>query len=233
MDLNFTGETYIPGKTPKRIEDDHLERYRFASRFVKGKYVLDIACGAGCGSRMLAEAGASSVDAVDISDDLIKYAICNYAAPSISYIQDNIYSFNPGELYDVIVCFETIEHVDDYNKALSNLYSLLKEGGVLLISSPNRLISSPKAKALGDKPVNIYHVNEFTIEELRTILEENRLKVSSREIFGQRHRIYFKNDYLRKIYEKLFKPDECFSPVISRVKMLMPKYFLIIARKIQ
>jgi hypothetical protein len=46
-ELVFTGEYFIPGKSGERIEADHLERYRFACRFAKGKSVLDLACGAG------------------------------------------------------------------------------------------------------------------------------------------------------------------------------------------
>ena len=231
MNIKFEGETCIPGKTPKRIENEHFERYGFASQFVNGKYVLDIACGAGYGSNMLGKAGAVRVDAVDISEQLIDYAKKNYELKNINFQTGDVRSFKSDIQYDVIVCFETIEHVDDYNKTLANLRTLLKEDGMLLVSSPNRCIASPKAKSSSDKLENIHHVNEFTVEELKTILEENRFKVSPGEVFGQRHRIHFKNEYLRKIYKKLFNPDECSSPVVSRIRILTPKYFLIIARK--
>jgi len=61
MDLSFSGEMCIPGKSPKRIQDDHFERYYFAAPYVKDKTVLDIACGTGCGSKILIDAGAIEV----------------------------------------------------------------------------------------------------------------------------------------------------------------------------
>ena len=49
MTLLFTGERMVPGRSPKRIEDDHLARYRFAIRYIRNKSGLDIACGTGYG----------------------------------------------------------------------------------------------------------------------------------------------------------------------------------------
>lgn len=232
MYLIFTGEYFIPEKSPKRIEEDHIERYRFATQFVNGKTVLDIACGVGYGSGILAEAGALRVDGVDISEDVINYAKCNYHMDNISFLIGDISEYKTNEPYDVITCFETIEHVEDYRRALSNLYSLLNNCGLLLISSPNRLITSPYAKSINDKPSNQFHVREFTIEELGSALNDHGFLIDGSEIFGQRHQRHFANGYLRRIYKKLFNPDKRFNPVLTRVGKLMPRYFVIVARKV-
>ena len=71
MSLEFTGEFLVPGQSPAHLEQDHLERYRFARGFADGRRVLDIACGAGYGSQMLAEAGAETVTGVDLNQDII------------------------------------------------------------------------------------------------------------------------------------------------------------------
>lgn len=231
MELNFTGEVWVPGVTPKRIEDDHIERYRFASQFVKGKIILDIACGVGYGSKVLAQAGSLRVDAVDISKDLIAYGTHNYKMENIRFIVGDIRLYKTDVLYNIIVCFETIEHIEDYNKALSNLYSLLSKGGLLVISSPNRLITSPEAKTIKSKPDNKFHVCEFTIEELKSILEDHGFEIYDSDIYGQRQQWYFRNKYLQSIHKKLFNPDEMCSPVVTKVGKKMPRYFIIVARK--
>ena len=166
MDLDFTGEQYVPGRTPERIEKDHLERYLFSRSYVKNRTVLDIACGVGYGSSILAKAGATEVTGVDISDKAIGYAERHYSQGNLLFLQGDIATWKSGKRFDVITCFETIEHVDNHEGALLNISSLLREDGILIISSPNRLLTSPAAKRLGDRPDNRFHVREFAIHEL-------------------------------------------------------------------
>jgi len=83
--MEFTGERFIPNKSPKRIEEDHIERYNFASRYVENRNVLDIACGVGYGSFILSHANARLVDGVDICRRSIDYAKTNYNASNINY----------------------------------------------------------------------------------------------------------------------------------------------------
>jgi len=230
-DMKFTGEYCIPGASPKRIEDDHVERYRFAAQFVSAKTVLDIACGVGYGSKLLADAGASKVDGVDISKELIEYAKRNYHAENVSFRVADICEYKVDRLYDVIACFETIEHVEDYESALSNLRSLLANAGLLLISSPNRIITSPHAKSIKDKPSNMHHVREFTIEELKSALERRGLLVNESDVFGQRGQRHFRNRLVRRIYKMLRNPEERPSPAVARVSNLAPRNFVIVARK--
>ena len=195
MHLKFTGEYFIPEKSPKKIEEDHVERYKFAAQFVNGKTVLDIACGVGYGSGILAEAGALRVDGVDISEDVINYAKCNYQMDNISFLIGDISEYKTNKPYDVITCFETIEHVEHYRTVLSNLYLLLNNYGLLIISSPNRLITSPYAKSIKDKPSNKFHVREFTVAELGSALSDHGFVVDGSVIRGQRQQRYFANGY--------------------------------------
>lgn len=167
----FTGERWIPGASPKRIELDHLARYLFASKYAKGKTVLDIACGMGAGSRILYEAGAASVKGVDIDPVTVEYAKM-YQSAGLSYEVGNI--LNPLGEYDLIVCFETIEHIADYPLALLNLAKACKE---------TLIISSPSADYVGGHD-NPFHYREFTIAELSAELEALGFKTI--EQFGQR-----------------------------------------------
>ena len=124
MDLDFTGEYCVPGKTPNTIEDEHIERYKFARPLVDGKVVLDIACGVGYGSKLMAESGALKVDAVDISKEVVSYASKTYQKQNLNFYEGDIRNFVENGPYDVITCFETIEHVSDFHSALINLFIL-------------------------------------------------------------------------------------------------------------
>jgi 2-polyprenyl-3-methyl-5-hydroxy-6-metoxy-1,4-benzoquinol methylase len=232
-ELNFTGEYFIPGKSGERIEADHLERYWFARKFARGKSVLDIACGVGYAGPLFIEAGAVSYDGVDINEKLIEYADKNYGSNSINYFLGDICKFNNKKSYELVTCFETIEHVKNYEAAIQNLYTLLKPGGILLISSPNRLVTSPNAATLKDKPSNEFHTQEFIAEELLSILKNNGFTADSSNIFGQRQRKkVYRNRYYRKILYTLFgNPDLKTSPEVTQVTEKLPRYFVIKAAK--
>src|SRR3990170_4634858 len=103
----WDGEFLVPDKSPDRIRDDHLSRYKFAQGFVKGKKVLDIACGVGYGSMMLKEV-ASFVVGVDISDDNILYASEFYKSDNLKFEKGDIRTYgSEGDiLFDFVVCFE-------------------------------------------------------------------------------------------------------------------------------
>jgi cyclopropane fatty-acyl-phospholipid synthase-like methyltransferase len=227
----FTGEFFVPGEAPKRLEEDHLSRYSFAADYVRGKKVLDIACGSGYGSRALLDAGAVTVDGVDLSEDVIEFATKKFACEGVRYCCDTVYSYSSDRPYDVIVSFETIEHVDDHKMALNNLYRLLADDGVLLISSPNRFITSPKADAVTDKPANPYHRMEFNRSEFVAALREAGFIVDETDLYGQRLQPRLQNKTLRKFYRKLFRPHLFKDPSVVPVGDKEPRYFLAVARK--
>lgn len=229
--IEFTGEQFVPEVSSKRMQDDHLQRYRFASRFVADKDILDVACGAGYGSVFLKEhGGAKSVLGVDISSDVVKSAIEKYKRDGVDFAVGDLANFNPGRKFDTIVSFETIEHVDDYKSALSNLYNLLNDGGNLIISTPNRPVTSPYARTLSDKPRNPYHVREFAVSEIVSALRGVGFEVSSHNIYGQRQQYVFKNRIINRIYKRIFKPDVRNSP---KVELLTkePRFIVIVATK--
>lgn len=232
-EINFTGEYFIPGKSGERIESDHIERYHFACRYAKGKAVLDIACGVGYSGAMFIEAGAVSYDGVDINDKLIEYAKKIYGSDLINYFIGDICKFSNHKTYDLISCYETIEHVEKYEAAIKNLYSLLNRGGTLLISSPNRIVTSPNAATLKDKPSNEFHTQEFIPDELISLLNKNGFIADKSNLYGQRQRIkVYRNRYYRKIvYTLSGNPDIKTSPEVTPVTNKLPRYFVIVASK--
>lgn len=232
MTLPITGERWIPGKTAQRVEEDHQERYKFAMPYVQNKRVLDIACGTGMGSYMLASAGTQHIDGADIAPEAINYATEHFTAPNISFTISDIIAYKTRRLYDVIVCFETIEHIPDYNAALANLRRLLRPGGTLLISSPNRPVTSPNAQQQSDKPLNTFHVREFTPAELTEALQQQNFRIDKNALYGQRQHKHFRNPYLRTLYNKLYQPQQATSAAVTPVTRLTPRYFVIVARAV-
>jgi ubiquinone biosynthesis O-methyltransferase len=231
MGLKFTGEYFIPGISPQRIEEDHLARYHFAAKYVRNNTVLDISCGTGYGSQILAEAGAKIVEGVDILEDVIDYAKAHYQKNNLNFKVGDVCSLVSATFFDVIVSFESIEHVEDRRAMLANLHGLLKINGLLIISTPNRLITSPMSKSMFDKPKNKFHLMEFSIQEFITELTISGFRVDEKSIYGQRFRKYIPSALLAKVHKKFFRPDYRTSPDVIPVAGLMPRYIIIVAEK--
>ncbi len=140
--LQDTGERIIPDemKPNNLLLLEHLARYSFALPYVKGR-VLDIACGSGYGAHMLAKLRKRSIQelvAVDIHQDALDYARKRYYHPLITYqkadVLDPLLSERLGT-FDVIISFETIEHVEN-DRLFKQMKSLLRRGGKLILSTP-------------------------------------------------------------------------------------------------
>ena len=143
----------------------HVARYRFASQFVQDKMVLDVACGSGYGSAILLEHGARSVIGLDSSREAIEFAARQYAKPGLEYIVGDAHDLSSFTNIDVLVSFETIEHLAKPRQFLRSVSSCLHWSGASLISTPIR-----QSGTLQDKPVNPYHLEEWNAEEFTDLL---------------------------------------------------------------
>ncbi|MFH1425973.1 MAG: class I SAM-dependent methyltransferase [Candidatus Kerfeldbacteria bacterium] len=195
--MEFTGERVVPERTPERIYLDHLERYRFSAQYVKGRKVVDIACGTGYGTALIADRGATDITGIDISSESINYARKKYQRKNLRFLVGDAMNIPlADESADVIVSYETIEHVPDYGAFLAEVKRVLRPGGTLIISSPNRLITSPN-KGLHDRPDNRYHNIEFTADEFQELMLKT---YSSCKFFGQRQIPSF---FMRKLIRRI------------------------------
>jgi ubiquinone/menaquinone biosynthesis C-methylase UbiE len=167
-EMEFTGERVVPGKTPETIYDEHIYRYIFAATLIKGKLVLDVACGTGYGVDYMAKQGARKVIGADISLEAASYAWERFGkVEETDFVcADGLRMPFVGDSFDVVVSFETIEHIRQYGKFLAECRRVLKENGLLVCSTPNRRIFSP---ALA-KPINTFHVKEFWPDEFCRLL---------------------------------------------------------------
>ena len=117
----------------------HYDRYRFAGKNMRGGRVLDIACGTGYGSYLLANEFGDSISgivAVDISPESIAYARQRYAHPKIKFIQNDAFTFSDADKFNLIVTLETIEHLQNPSAFISRLNDMLYPGGMLIASAP-------------------------------------------------------------------------------------------------
>jgi SAM-dependent methyltransferase len=164
-DLPFTGERFVPG-TVGEIWIEHWHRYHFASRWAAGRRVLDVACGEGYGSALLAR-HAASVVGVDISAQAIGHAQHTYSG--VANLEFKCASCTELPLadhsIDLAVSFETIEHIDAQAQFLDELARVLSPEGVLLLSCPNKLEYSDKRNYK-----NEFHVRELYRDELAKLV---------------------------------------------------------------
>jgi len=141
---------------------DHYGRYVYAAEFVRGRRVLDVACGPGYGSHLLATAGAASVLCLDVSPEAIDYARTNYAHPNVEYIIGD--ALRLQELckgpFDVIVSFETIEHINDPWRFIEACRAVASDRATLICSVPNEAESPP------ENPYHLHHFDQASFEAL-------------------------------------------------------------------
>jgi 2-polyprenyl-3-methyl-5-hydroxy-6-metoxy-1,4-benzoquinol methylase len=163
--LEWTGERIIPKllKPTNGMLLEHLARYYFAAPYVKGR-VLDLACGSGYGSHMVAKERKREVEeivAVDVDEETIQYANREYHHQKITFRKGDATAPSlPEELgqFDTILCFETFEHVADEEALLNNLYRMLKPEGTLVLSSPF-------GRGRGMPTSEPFHVHQLSPEE--------------------------------------------------------------------
>ncbi len=175
--MDFTGERYIPGLGGS-IALEHEHRYRFCLDLVQGRRVLDIACGEGFGSAMMAER-AERVWGVDIDRHAVAHASANYKRDNLRYLVGSCAGIPlPDASVDVVVSFETIEHHDEHDAMMDEIRRVLRPGGVLVISSPDKRTYSDERAFR-----NEFHVKELYAEEFAALLKSRFPHVT---MFGQR-----------------------------------------------
>jgi SAM-dependent methyltransferase len=169
-------ERIVPDATSPGIVAIHLKRYDFARPLCAGKRVLDAACGVGYGTAFLAETAAEVVG-VDVDESAIGYARDRYAQPNVEFIVDDLLELSlPDASFDVVVAFETIEHLRDQERYLSHVTRVLRPGGVYVVSTP-------RADRTTTQPDNPFHETELSRSDFEALLRRHFEDV---ELYGQR-----------------------------------------------
>jgi SAM-dependent methyltransferase len=150
---------------PTLLSAHHLHRYTLAARLCKGLRVLDLACGVGYGSELLARGGAAAVEGVDIDPDAIAEAQAAYGGDSIAFgVADalqRLLRVDP-DMVDAIIAFEALEHLPNLPEVLDRMQELAAAGVRLLLSVPN-------SRTFHED--NEFHLTDFGYDEARAAFD--------------------------------------------------------------
>lgn len=165
------------------LRGEHLARYHFAAREVEieERRILDVACGIGYGADFLNHR-AGLVVGLDINKPSLEYANGAYGGNGARFVNADAKDLPfANRSFDLVVSMETIEHLLNPEVFLISVLRVLKEGGVFIVSTPNRLVANP-GKTLGDSPKNRFHQREYSKTEFQGLLRKCFRRV---DLYGQ------------------------------------------------
>lgn len=168
-ELENTGERFLPGAdNSAEMAYDHVARYRLVERYVRGKDVVDMGCGAGYGSHYLSRL-AKTVRGVDLSGEAIAFAVRRYRAPNLGYGVGDVtrLPYEDGS-FEAAISFEVIEHLEDPEDLVREAGRVVRDDGLFVVSTPDKQTYSNDRNS-----VNPFHVSEMYPQEFREILERH------------------------------------------------------------
>lgn len=221
--ITFTGERFVPG-IEGEIVYEHVHRYAFARRYAEGRRVLDVACGEGYGSAILA-GRAASVVGVDIDGPTVAHARAAYASrPNLTFVEGSAAKLPLADAsVDLVVSFETIEHLEaaDQPAMLAEFARVLVPDGVLVLSAPNRPEYSESRGY-----VNPYHRREHDRAELEQLLDA---RFPARRWHAQR--VWLGSTLWREGGGADVEAFEGGSDEVAPASVPPPMYFVVVAAK--
>jgi 2-polyprenyl-3-methyl-5-hydroxy-6-metoxy-1,4-benzoquinol methylase len=166
--LELTGERTLPDIPEENYWfQRHLAVYEWIAERVGGARVLDMACGEGYGSNVLAQA-AGSVVGLDANPEAHEHARLRYRRENLRFERGMVENFgSPGD-YDAVVFLQTIEHVQDPAAVLGHFRRLLAPGGTAYVSTPNVLTLAPPGQARSGNP---WHIREYRAQEFEQLCQ--------------------------------------------------------------
>lgn len=140
----------------------HKKTYEFAVKFCNKKIVLDVGCGQGWGTNLISKC-AKKITGVDIDEEAIEFASNKFKKNNLKFVKQNLLEVSGNKLgeVDVVLCFQVIEHLEKPEEMLLKIKQIIKNKGILILSTPNKLsehIPSP------------YHIKEYSNKELNGLL---------------------------------------------------------------
>ena len=169
----------MPWAPDVQVVYEHFHRYLWAARLVEGRQVLDLGSGEGFGAALLSET-AGHVVGVDVDELTVEHSRLNYAGPNLEFqlgTAVDLSAFEDGS-FGAVVAFEIIEHVREQERLLSEVARILRDNGILVISTPDRRMYGEAR----NEP-NPFHERELALEEFLELLSVNFPHVAS---WGQR-----------------------------------------------
>jgi SAM-dependent methyltransferase len=164
--LELTGERTLPDVPAENYWfRRHLAVYEWIAGRLVGGRVLDLACGEGYGSDVLAQRAAEVVG-LDANPEAHEHARLRYRRPNLSFERGLVQTFGEGGAYEAVVFLQTIEHVPDPHAVLDHIRGLLAPDGVAYVSTPNVLTLAPPG---AERSGNPWHIREYRAHEFREL----------------------------------------------------------------
>jgi GT2 family glycosyltransferase/SAM-dependent methyltransferase/glycosyltransferase involved in cell wall biosynthesis len=165
--IDWTGERCVPWADDLQVIYEHYHRYLFAAPLVADRRVLDLASGEGYGAALLARR-AREVVGIDIDQPSVEHSQRTYPLDNLLFDQGDMLDLSrfPDGAFDVVICFEAVEHVADQERLLSEIARVLSPAGLLVLSTPDREVHPGKSHHH-----NPFHVRELSRAELSGLLE--------------------------------------------------------------
>jgi SAM-dependent methyltransferase len=184
--LSLTGERTLPDVPEENYWfRRHLVVYEWIAARVGGLRVIDMACGEGYGSDVLARRAASVVG-VDANPEAHEHARLRYRRPNLRFARELVGSFS--EPADAVVFLQTVEHVEQPLEVLEHFRAIVAQarlaeagGGAVFVSTPNVLTLAPKGASRSGNP---WHVHEYRAEEFQALCSS---RFPSVEMYGLFH----------------------------------------------
>jgi SAM-dependent methyltransferase len=177
--LHLTGERTLPDVPEENYWfQRHLVVYRWIAERVRGRRVVDLACGEGYGSAELARTAASVVG-VDANPEAFEHARAKYRQVTF---ERNMVELWDGDV-DCVVFLQTIEHVPDPDGVLEHIRELIGPDGIAFVSTPNVLTLAPKGEERSGNP---WHVREYRPDEYRELCARHFARVDLLGLFHAR-----------------------------------------------
>jgi SAM-dependent methyltransferase len=176
--LELTGERTLPDVPEENYwYRRHVAIYEWIAKRCDGLRVVDLACGEGYGSDLLA-GHAEAVIGIDANPEAFEHARARYRRPNLSFERGLVEEFD--RKVDAVVFLQTIEHIHDPDRLLERIGNIAP---IAYISTPNRLTLAPPGAEKSDNP---WHLREYDQDEYRELLERHFRSVELLGLFHAR-----------------------------------------------
>ena len=161
----------------------HMFAYESAKNIIpKDSFVLEVGSGEGYGTHFLS-AYVRRIIGLDIDKDTIKHASRKYKRSNVCFKSyDGLKLPYKDEAFDAVVSFQVIEHIENDKEFISDILRVLKNNGILLITTPNRIYRLKR----GQKPWNKYHLREYYPQQLAKLLKSQFREVKLWGVKGRK-----------------------------------------------
>lgn len=182
--ISRTTERMLPDKFESKEEYllylRHLFAYGFAKDNIsKNSFVLEVGCGEGYGTRLFSE-NVVKIIGLDVDKNTIASAQKKYGSENCIFrLYDGLKIPYEDNIFDAVISFQVIEHIQDDKNFISEIYRVLKRNGIFILTTPNGTLRIKP----GQRPWNRFHVREYYPNELEQVLKS---KFSDVKVWGIR-----------------------------------------------